>query len=183
MVIIPMLSGLFGLNWDAPNHTIRLAPHLPADWDHAHLHNVPLGSATLDMDYQRSGGSLLVTAKTSRPEVLCLVAQTSPATPCKSAAAAQHTFTIPLPAVELSIPANLPGEGSATAQIKTLNEDFSSNRAVFSFEALGGSSYELPLRLNHPNISVQGADIRGSKLHLQFPQGAGYQTKTVTFVW
>ncbi|MBV9766818.1 MAG: glycogen debranching protein [Acidobacteriaceae bacterium] len=183
MVIIPMLSGLFGLDWDAPNHTIRLAPHLPTDWDHALLHNVPLGSATLNLEYQRSGGSLLVTAKTSRPEVLCLVAQTSPATPCKSAAAVQHTFTIPLPPVELSIPANLPGEGSATAQMKTLEENFFPNRAVFSFEALGGSSYELPLRLNHPNISVQGADIRGGKLHLEFSEGAGYQTRTVTFVW
>ncbi len=33
MVISPMLRGLFGLDWDALNHTLRISPHLPADWD------------------------------------------------------------------------------------------------------------------------------------------------------
>lgn len=40
MVFTPALRGLFGLDWDALRHTLRVAPNLPATWDHARLRNV-----------------------------------------------------------------------------------------------------------------------------------------------
>jgi len=183
MVITPLLRGMFGLEWDAPNHTLRLAPHLPFYWNHARLHNVPLGAANLELDYESGNGRLLVTAKTSLPEVLCLVAQTAAATPCKGAASATHTLQIPLNAVELSIPTELPSEGSTTSQIKVLDEEFSARRAIFSFEAPGGSKFDLTIHLNRPNVSVSDATMTADRLHLEFPEGSGYQSKSVTFTW
>ncbi|MGA8029952.1 MAG: glycogen debranching protein [Bryobacteraceae bacterium] len=177
MVISPMLRGLFGLEWDAPSHTLRLAPQLPADWDHAQLRHVPLGSSLVDLDFERSAGHLIVTARSSRPEVICLAEQSAASTPCKT------TLTIALKPVELSIPAALPSEGSETAQLKVLDEEFSGTQAVFSFEAPGGSAYDLPLRLNRANVSAKGAEIGNGKLHIEFPSGTGYQNKTVTFLW
>ncbi len=71
MVITPLLRGLFGLDWHAANRTLRVTPHLPAEWDRATLHNVPLGGSTVDLSYERSGGNVIVRATTSGPEKFC----------------------------------------------------------------------------------------------------------------
>jgi hypothetical protein len=47
MVVSPILRGLFGLQTDAQNHQITLAPHLPADWTSFALRNVHLGQVNL----------------------------------------------------------------------------------------------------------------------------------------
>jgi Amylo-alpha-1,6-glucosidase len=157
MVIIPLIRGLFGISWDAQNKTLHLAPHLPAEWDRATLHNVPLGASTVDLAYSRNNGHLMVTGGV--------------------------TLDIPLPPVELSIPAQLPLEGSLTSQLKVLEERSSGRQQVFVLAAPGGSTYHLPVRLNRPNIAAEGGELRGGKFHVEFPAGAGYQTKTVTFTW
>jgi hypothetical protein len=183
MVVTPMLRGLFGLDWHAANHTLRLAPHLPADWDHATLRNVPLGSSTMDLKYQRSGDHLTVEATTKRPEAVCLVAGTAAEGSCNTSASRSHPASVPLQPVEISIPAALPLEGSTTEQIKVLDEDYAAREAKFTFEAQGGSSYELPIRLHRAGIAVTGAEVTGDNLQMKFPKGAGYQTQTVTFTW
>jgi len=177
MIISPLLRGLFGLDWDALNHTLRVAPHLPADWDHAHLHNVPIGADQVDIDLNRRGGALSVRAKAKGPEPFCIVAA------CRTASNEVQTVTTPLRAVELAIPSELPEPGAITAQLKVLDEEYSSRKAVFTFEAEGRSTYDLPLRMNQPHVSVQGAEIVNGKLHVGFPEGSGYQRKTVTFAW
>jgi glycogen debranching enzyme len=48
MVVSPILRGLFGLQTDAANHQITLAPHLPADWTSFALRNVRLDQVNLD---------------------------------------------------------------------------------------------------------------------------------------
>jgi len=47
MVISPILRGLFGLEWDAAANKLTITPNLPAQWDKAALHHVPLGAAIL----------------------------------------------------------------------------------------------------------------------------------------
>jgi hypothetical protein len=180
MLITPMLRGLFGLDWHAANRTLRIAPNLPADWDRAMLHNVPLGSSTIELKYERSGDRLTVSAITKQPQVLCLVAGTTAEAPCHASAL---TVSVPLKPVEISIPAALPLQGSVTAQIKVLDEEYSSRQAKLTFEAQGGSRYELPIRLHHAGTSVKGAEVSADNLRLRFPAGAGYQTQTVTFIW
>ncbi len=179
MVIIPLVRGLFGMTWNAEGNTLHLAPHLPADWDHATLRNVPLGSALVDLDYRRSGDHLTIRATSKSSEPFCLADQNQLPGPCKDV----HSLSLSLPPVELGIPAHLPLEGALTSQLKVLDEQISVRKAVFILAAQGGSTYRLPVRLNRPNISVQGADLDAGKLRLQFPNGSGYQTATVTFNW
>jgi Mannosylglycerate hydrolase MGH1-like glycoside hydrolase domain len=157
MVIVPLIRGLFGIGWDAQHNTLHFAPHLPADWDHASLHNVPLGASTVDLEYRRDGGRLLISGG--------------------------QTFSLPLPGVELAFPAHLPLEGAVTSQLKALDEHASEHQAVFTLAAQGGSTYDLRVRLNRPNVKAQGGEVRDGKLHIEFPSGSGYQTKTVTFSW
>ena len=58
MVVSPILRGMFGLQTDALNHQITLAPHVPADWTTFTIRNVPLGAASLDFNYRKSPDSI-----------------------------------------------------------------------------------------------------------------------------
>jgi len=182
MVISPLIRGLLGVSWDAPNHTLRVAPQLPATWERARLRNVPLGSGMLDLEFERRGAQLTVRSLPHGSAAYCLQSQAAQ-TPCDRATTGVHTLAIPLNPVEIEIPAALPQQGSATEQLKVVDEQLAGHRAVFTFEARGGSSKELPLRLNRPGIKVSGAEMTERKLHIHFPDGTGYQTRTVTFEW
>ncbi|MBV8865972.1 MAG: glycogen debranching protein [Acidobacteriaceae bacterium] len=183
MVISPMLRGLFGLDWDALNHTLRISPHLPADWDGAKLWNVPLGTAKVDLEYRRTGNQMVIESHSQDPDLFCLSLKTSPEKPCPAASTADHRISVPLDPVELAIPAELPSPGNETRQLKALDQTTAAREATFTFAARGGSSYDLTVRLNRPHISVQGGELGTGKLHLQFPSGSGYQTQTVSFRW
>ena len=184
MVISPLLRGLFGLSWNAAKHTLSLAPHLPADWDHATLRNVKLGDDSIDLEYTRQNGQLMIRATTKKPAILCLTGQNTADQLCEpQSERIEHTVSFPLPAVEVAIPAKLPEQGSVTHQLKVLDEDVSQHKAVYRFAAAGSARYDLPVRLNRPGITVQGAEVKAGRLQLVFPAGDGYQTATVVFSW
>ncbi len=184
MVVTPALRGLFGLDWDALHHTLRLAPNLPAGWDGAQLHSVPLGNSRIELQFTRQKDRLLVRARSATPEAFCLIPETAPRDqPCSEPAAAVHELTLPLPAVELGIPSELPLPGARTAQLKVVGERRAANRYEVVFEAPGGAEYDLPVRINQPNMQSKGAELAGSKVRIRFPAGPGYQQATVIFSW
>ncbi len=184
MVLSPAVRGLFGLDWDALRHTLRLAPNLPASWNRAVLHNVPLGRSRLDVEYTREQGRLVVRARSSSPETVCLVAQDSPRdTRCSAPAGTVHELDLPLPAVEVGLPHGLPLPGSEAAQLKVLSERRAAGRLDLDFEAPAGSLYLLPVRLNKPGVRVTGAELSGDRLAIRFLGRAGRQRIAVTFLW
>lgn len=182
MVISPMLRGLFGVSCDFPNKVLHVSPHLPADWDYARLQHLEFGPLSVELDIERNrGGKIVVRASTRQPETFCLSQEI--ATICKPAIGTVHTLVIAEAPIVLGIPTALPEQGSATKQLKVLDEEYTARQAVFRFSAQSRSSYDLPVRVNRPHAAVNGAEMRGDKLHLQFPDGNGYQDKTVTFSW
>jgi len=58
MVVSPILRGLFGLNIDAPNHQITLAPHLPADWESFGIHSIQAGPVRVDFNFHKTVDSM-----------------------------------------------------------------------------------------------------------------------------
>jgi len=125
-----------------------------------------------------------VHAQSAKPEVFCLVPQTAPHDQsCNQPAATVHELVLSLPAVELSLSAELPLPGSRTSQLKVVSERRASNRYEVVLEALGGTEYELPVRINQPNMQSKGAELAGSKVRVRFPAGEGYQQATVIFSW
>ena len=176
MVISPLVRGLFGLSADAPNHTLRITPQLPATWDRARLRNVPLGSDLLDLEVDRHGAQLMVGATSHNAAHFCLQSQ-------EASARCVQSLAISLKPIEIEIPAALPQEGAPTEQLKVIDEQLSARQAVFTFAAQGGSSFELPLRLNRSGVRVKNGEIVAGKLRVHFPDGTGYQSRTVTFVW
>jgi len=188
MVVTPALRGLFGLDWDAVHRTLRLAPSLPAGWDHAKLHNVPLGNSRLEIEFTRSEGS----PAGSREIVcsvgnVCLVPQTAPHDqPCRAPAAAQE-LALPLPAVEIGIPVQLPLPGGANRAIEVVASVVLYRRPAIDskwiLEAPGGADTISRCESNQPNIQSKGAELAGSKVRLRFPAGPGYQRVSVIFSW
>ncbi len=184
MVLAPALRGLFGLDWDALHHTLRLAPNLPATWSHAVLHNVPIGGSRVDLEYDRKRDSLLVRALSARPESLCLVAQDAPqARNCDAPAETIRELKLPLPAVEVELPEGLPLPGSETAGLKVISERRTPSGMEVEFEAPGSAVYRLAVRLNKPHVSVKGGELTGDHLNIRMPAGQGYQHLLVTFAW
>ncbi len=184
MVVTPALRGLFGLDWDALHRTLRIAPNLPAAWDRARLRNVPLGDSRLEMEFTRQADRLIVRARSTTPEVVCLAAQSvARDQPCHEPAALVHELAVPLPAVELGIPGELPLPGSQTTGLKVVGERRATNRFEVDFEAPASSEYDLPLRLSAKNVHTTGAEASGSTLRLRFPAGNGFERASVTFTW
>ena len=81
------------------------------------------------------------------------------------------------------MPTNLPEQGAETRQLKVLDEELSAHQAIIRFEGQAQTRYDLPVRVNRPQTKLKGAEMRAGKLYLEFPNGSGYQTKTVTFSW
>ncbi len=141
---------------------------------------MPFGKDKIELDFVRRDGHLVIHAKTATGTQLCLAALGATDQRCEGS---RTELEIPLHPVELSIPAVLPGAGDTTKQLKALNEEFGPKQARFEFEAQGGSTYTLALRLNRTGITVEGGKIVEGKLALAFPGGQGYVRKTVTFRW
>lgn len=58
MVISPILRGLFGIVPDAAARTLRVSPHVPADWSWWKMHNVRFGAASVDLAYAYSDSEM-----------------------------------------------------------------------------------------------------------------------------
>jgi len=68
MVLTPLIRGLLGIDVDAPRRRIRIAPHLPADWDSVFVGPVPIGTDMVGFSIIRdSGGLTLSMSEHSRP--------------------------------------------------------------------------------------------------------------------
>lgn len=181
MVISPLLRGLFGLEWDAANHTLLVAPRLPASWNGAKLHNVPLGSATVDLEFRRVGESMIVEGRSNGDALFCLQPHGSKAAACRPGA--NQTLRVKVAAVELTLPSALPEQGSRTTQLKVLNESYAEGRATFELEGPGGQIYNIPLRTARQHVTAEGALLSNGSLQIQMPPGTGYQKQSVILSW
>ncbi len=207
MVMTPAIRGLFGLSFDAEHKAVIVDPHLPATWQGATLHHVPVVGGSGDISFHREGATLVVQLSNA-PAGVGLRSRSSSIQTDVTA-----ELRLPLDAVEVGIPAELPLPGAATSQIKVLAERHASGSLELDLEALGGSVYELPVRLNgvtDKQVSVDGGELKpgfwaaiaprtlqwwaedGSMvsgtdtmklLTVKFHGGSGYQRQTVRLKW
>ncbi|HXM43026.1 MAG TPA: hypothetical protein VN924_17360 [Bryobacteraceae bacterium] len=73
MVVSPLLRGLLGLETNAAARKIVFAPHLPADWQTAGVHGIPLPGARVNLDIRRDAGTLQLTVANPGSEVVHVV--------------------------------------------------------------------------------------------------------------
>lgn len=185
MVLTPAVRGLLGLEADVPNHTLRLAPNLPASWNGVRVHNVPFGETHLDLDLEREKGELVVKAESSVPAVICLVAGSeAERSNCRQAPSSEMTLHLPLPGAEVELPHELPTPGSATSQMKVTNEERTATSLSLTLLGRASSTQTLPLRINGAKrVKVSGATIAGGHLNVVFPAGTAYVEQVVRLEW
>ena len=183
MIVSPVVRGLFGLEWDLPQNTLSVTPHLPAGWPDATMRNVPFGKARVDLKFMRSGADLVV-------EAIHAPAGMRLASRLPGAHAEAGVLHIPLPALEVSIDSQLPQFGAETQQLKVLDQKSSARSYTLTLAGIGGETYHLQLRENIPNLQVRtdGATLGSLSQKLRvatvvFPQASGYVTRTVEFSW
>ena len=181
MVISPILRGLFGIEWNEPENTLTVTPHLPASWNDAAIRRIPFGNRTLDLTFQRRGKELLVQSSDASVNL----ASHSP-----GASSQKGQLHIPLPPIEIGIDAHLPEAGAETHQLKVLAEAADAHSLTLRLSAPGASEQELTVRENIPLPRLAAADAQLEQveqgmrsLHVQFPAGTGYVDKTVTLTW
>ena len=166
MVVIPALRGLFGISANALTHTLTLTPQLPADWNDARVDNLRIGTEVCTLTYHRQATTLQATL-TGCPAIYLT------------------TSTFPLPAVEVTVPHELPLPGARTAQLKVLTQTLAAHSLTLELEAQADSIITLPVIRNQPglHLTAQGATLTPSGLEIHFPAGTGYQSITITLHW
>jgi hypothetical protein len=80
MVISPLLRGLFGLQSNAQEHALTLAPHLPADWTNFSIEKIAVAADSVSLKFTRDARSvtLRVEHKSSAPLKLAFSPALSP---------------------------------------------------------------------------------------------------------
>jgi GH15 family glucan-1,4-alpha-glucosidase len=63
MVISPLLRGMFGLQFDAHDHVLTFAPHIPADWNEFSIRHVAAGADVVDLQFSRTSDSMTLVAE------------------------------------------------------------------------------------------------------------------------
>jgi glycogen debranching enzyme len=191
MVVIPTLRGLFGIDVDAMSGSVRLDPHLPADWGNAEVQRLHVGESVSALQYKREGQRLVVRVKTISGKAVRL------ATSVKEArvVADGSSIAFVLPPVEVAVPHGLPLQGARTAQMKVLRETRGSHSLNLELEAAAGSVVEFYVRSNGPklNLHVEGGTLIAErsageqadldKVMVRFPEGMGYQQRTLALSW
>ena len=185
MVISPVVRGLFGLEWDAANHQLMVTPSLPADWDKAQLHHVPLGGSNVDLEMTRDGTMLMVRAAGASAQQVVLASHTP------GAKWAGNILRIPLPAVEIALAHALPEPGATTQQTKVIDQQSSANSLTLTLSGMANTRQTLMIRVNDVRARphVDGAQIAAQSnpslrpLEVQFGAGQGYVEKTLKVTW
>ncbi len=187
MVFTPAVRGLFGVEADAVHHTLRVAPQLPATWDHATLRNVPLGETSVDVAIQRRAADLLVTATTAKPTILCLTTIAGAISEdCKQPPTTSHTASVPLPVVEVSLPHHPAIPGNTDCAPRVLSQQYSAHKLMLTLEVVAGTTVSLPLRINlakAPKITASGADLESGAVTVKATPGSGYQVRKIELSW
>ena len=63
MVISPLLRGMFGLQFNAQEHALTLAPHLPANWKTFSVQQAAAGADSVNFKFSRDAESITLSAE------------------------------------------------------------------------------------------------------------------------
>jgi len=175
MVVSPILRGMLGLETDAIHRSVKLTPHLPADWDRFSIENVRVGKNTLLINYSKTDeGIVLETGLTSGSEE-CTV-EFRPAISMKARVQKVELNGMPVPFqvetrgsdqhivvqfpvktlkyflriwllndFELSEQSSLPALGNASRGLRVLSETWSTSRDQLTLEVSGAEGGEYEL--------------------------------------
>ena len=193
MVVSPVLRGMLGLETDTIHRSVRLTPHVPADWTRFSIGNVRLGENTVLLNYKKTDeGIVLETGLTSGSEE-CAV-EFRPAISLKAKVQRVELNGRPVPfqvetgetdqhvVVQFPVAAGkyllrigllnefglseqsiLPALGSASRGLRILSETWSASRDQLTLEVSGAAGGEYDLGVWDAGL-IQ--NVEGAEFHL-----------------
>ncbi len=191
MVITPVLGGLFGIDIDAQAKTITLNPHLPANWDHAEIRNLRVGSGVVSLSFAQAKGQTTVSIEGTAQPGIHVIHEGE-----KSSSGSGPQFARPPVDVVPFFRRPLPGD--RTQSTRVVAQSYGAHNMTLTLEGPAGSQIELPLVLSAPapKLRAEGAVLQAQPrpdesgktvefpaLAVAFPAGDGWKTVTVTLTW
>ncbi len=198
MVISPVLRGLFGLETDAIQNKIVLAPHVPADWPSFAIHNVRAGDVALDLAYRKtldeislqiesSGSSSFEFSPALAPRAKIIATELNgkrvPFQISKNDTDQHVMMRVALPLGKstlrirlkddfgISYSNSLPPLGTSSIGLRLISDSWSlsGNEESLEFTGAVGARYELRVWNPGQITSVDGAELKNGKLYLNIP--------------
>ena len=205
MVLTPLIRGLLGIEVNGAANRLRMAPHLPPDWDSVAVDNIPVGSAFVDVRISRSRatgtqatftrrgastGPLRVTfapafglgaSPTPEASRAGLASDTTPGDVHVSADGTlvdRLTLTVPWSdGWRIAAPSQPPRVGDRSASARVLSERLVDGKFTVALEGRAGRTYHFQL-YEPPPGRVRGIDVT-------FPAAGAnaddYTTTTMSF--
>jgi glycogen debranching enzyme len=175
MVVSPLLRGLFGLQSDAHNHQITLAPHVPADWTSFAIHNVHLETVRVDFRYHKTLNS--ITLETTRSGTGDCWVEFAPAFSLRTKIISVEMngkpllFKIQPNAEDQHLSIRFPVDGGPSSVVIRLKNDFGLTLAN-ELPALGGTSRSLRVistswNSEHTQLNVEVSGVPGTDYDLE----------------
>ena len=190
MVITPTLRGLFGISIDAETKTITVNPHVPADWDHAHINNLRVGADIVDLTFvQPEQAKLTVSIETQSKAAIKLISSAPGASvsPAGVLTIPRHPIEFGSGALGTAVP------GSRTQSARVLSEEYGERQVKMVLEGIAGTETVLPFIETEPHLKLTavGAHVPDANstrysvkvMIVDFPPGEGWKTITVTLTW
>ncbi len=207
-VIIPMMRGLVGI--EGNGDTVRIAPHLPANWEFLRFKDVAVPGGKLSGEVRRQANGLTLTFQYSGTQPLIMEPQ--PEFPLGATVRSWRIsggdwkreerdgrlVSIHLPGaargsvtyeyeggVQIVPPTASPDVGARTSALKIVKAVASGREAVLTVAGLGGRTYGVGV-VSSTNLTVSGATAAktatGYRLEVPF-EGQGYVTREIRLRW
>jgi glycogen debranching enzyme len=177
MVVSPVLRGLFGLETDAINSTLKFAPHVPAQWEEFSIGNIRIGINVVGLSYKRMEDGVQLEATRTRGAEECTLEFRPAVSPrakvlkvdlngkpipfrVESSPTDQHVVVRLLlnegkyvlrihlqNDFDFGVPATLPALGSSSEGMRVLTEDWSTGKDQLTLEITGVAGRTYALNL------------------------------------
>lgn len=175
MLLTPLVRGLLGWEGDVPEDRVRLAPHLPAEWDSLAVERLPVGSGRYTVRFARTDSTLATdVVRTAGTGVDTMVFE--PALPLGARVTAVHVdgrrvacgardtgadvhlaCRLPLgkrlqvavqhtPGWQVVLPPPAPRRGARSSALKLVSQRLVGDTLVLRVEGLAGRHYALRVR-------------------------------------
>lgn len=195
--IVPMVSGMLGIEINALDGQLIFAPKIPADWKFLEVNNIKVGEAVINLKYKiEKGKKTLLAEKKGGKEITLIfrpdlplgsgdikigangkgirheIINSSQAVTVSSEFRISGNTEIVLnhtPAPELYLLPQITPIGATNEGLKVIAQNFKGNELTVEVEGLPGRSYELGILNAELISSVKGAGIKEGKLVILFP--------------
>lgn len=197
--ILPLIRGLIGLEVFAADHSIKLSPHLPADWGQVEVDQIVVGQTVVGIYYSKADGSVKVSInvegdqpigitysqafKTDRisgvfidgRQVEYMIEEypqdfhVNVSTKVTRSSLIEITYT---PSFEVLLPLRDRLVGISNSDLKIISSQRTGKGLKFTLDGAAGATYRLKV-LRPENVKrVTGGKLLGDQIQVSFPKGA-----------